>query len=73
MTEEQRLRERVIQIEELLSHQEHVIQQLNEVVLKLRTDYESLSAKLQDRMGRLEGQVDNLSSPYDPNEKPPHY
>lgn len=73
MSDEQRLRDRVIQIEELLSHQEHLIQQLNEVVLQLRRDQDRLRAQFQERIDRLEGQLDSQSSPYDPNEKPPHY
>ena len=73
MSDEQRLRKRVIQIEELLSHQEHVIQQLNDVVLQLRAEHDSVTLKLQQRIDRLETQIDTLSSPYDPNEKPPHY
>ena len=73
MSDEPSLEQRVIQIEELLSHHEHVIQQLNEVVLQLRADHDSLTAKLLQRIDRLEAQLVNLSTPYDPNEKPPHY
>ncbi len=73
MSEEQHLRDRVRQLEELLSHQQHVIQQLNEVVLQLRDDHDRLTSKLGHRLDRLEVQIEDQASSYDPNEKPPHY
>lgn len=67
------LSDRVLQLEELLSHHEHRLQQLNEVVVDLLADHDSAKAKFQVRLDRLVSLVQTASEPLDPDEKPPHY
>ena len=53
--------------------QEHLLQQLNEVILEMRTIHERKQLELKRRFDELETQIDGLANPPDPNEKPPHY
>lgn len=67
------LEDRVVQLEELFSHQQHFVEQLNQVTQDLRADVETLQAQV----GALTKQLKILSqeqSPVDDRpEKPPHY
>ena len=67
------LADRVTKLEELVSHQEHQFQQLNESVLKLVADHDRMKAALKQRIDQLESQLAGGSSEFDPDEKPPHY
>ncbi len=67
------LADRVTKLEELLAHQEHQFQQLNESVLKLLVDHDRVKATLLQRIAQLETHADNQSASMDPDEKPPHY
>ena len=73
MPDDRALRDRVTQLEELSSHQEHLLQQLNDVVVHLRADYDVLLARINSRIDNLEARLENLASHDDPSEKPPHY
>jgi uncharacterized coiled-coil protein SlyX len=64
---------RVIQLEELVSHQEHLLQQLNNVVSELRSECDGLKDMFGERCDRLESLIDNKSEGDLPDEKPPHY
>jgi uncharacterized coiled-coil protein SlyX len=64
---------RVIQLEELVSHQEHLLQQLNNVVSELRSECDGLKDMLGERCDRLESRIENQSSGDLSDEKPPHY
>ena len=64
---------RVVQLEELVSHQEHLLHQLNTVVSELRTECEGLKDRLGERCDRLESLIENQSEGDLPDEKPPHY
>ena len=64
---------RVIQLEELVSHQEHLLQQLNNVVSELRSECDDLKDMLGERCDRLESLIENQSEGDLPDEKPPHY
>ena len=73
MPDDRSLEDRVTQLEELSSHQEHLLQQLNDVVVHLRTDFDVLLARMKSRIDSLEVRLNNLPSHDDPSEKPPHY
>ena len=64
---------RVIQLEELVSHQEHLLHQLSSVVSELRRECEGLKERLGERCDRLESLIENQSEGDLPDEKPPHY
>ncbi len=64
---------RVIQLEELVSHQEHLLQQLNNVVSELRSECDDLKDMFGERCDRLESLIENQSEGDSPDEKPPHY
>ena len=68
------LEKRVIQLEELYSHQQHLVQQLDEELVKLRSVIEKLEYRLVVQEDRLKWLIDNRLTLDDiPNEKPPHY
>ncbi|MCA9245632.1 MAG: SlyX family protein [Planctomycetales bacterium] len=74
MSKEHQLEQRVIQLEELLMHQEHVVQQLNSVVFQMRGEIGRLEAKLEEQVSRIQWKLDSNSEVRDPlDEKPPHY
>ena len=68
------LEKRVIQLEELYSHQQHLVQQLDEELVKLRSVIEKLEYRHVVQEDRLKWLIDNRLPLDDiPNEKPPHY
>jgi uncharacterized coiled-coil protein SlyX len=67
------LSDRLLRLEELFSHQQHLLQQLNEELIKLRNDYDIHKSRFQDRMQDLETRLDESGPQPDPTEKPPHY
>ena len=68
------LEKRVIQLEELYSHQQHLVQQLDEELVKLRSVIEKLEYQHVVQEDRLKWLIDNRLTLDDiPNEKPPHY
>ena len=67
------LEKRVIQLEELYSHQQHLVQQLDEELVKLRAVIEKLEYRHVVQEDRLKWLIDNRLTLDDiPNEKPPH-
>ena len=67
------LEKRVIQLEELYSHQQHLVQQLDEELVKLRSVIEKLEYRHVVQEDRLKWLIDNRLTLDDiPNEKPPH-
>ena len=68
------LEKRVIQLEELYSHQQHLVQQLDEELVKLRSVIEKLEYRHVVQEDRLKWLIENRLTLDDiPNEKPPHY
>ena len=68
------LEKRVIQLEELYSHQQHLVQQLDEELVKLRSVIEKLEYRHVVQEDRLKWLIDNRLTLDDiPNEKPRHY
>ena len=73
MTEGEALRQRVVQLEELFSHHEQLVQQLNETLVALRADHDRLQAMCVEQGQRLAAMGEPQSTPMGPEEKPPHY
>lgn len=73
MSNSDSLDERVQQLEELISHQDHRYEQLNAVLVELRADYDRMKSGLQRRVDQLESRIDDRTAAHDPDEKPPHY
>ncbi len=69
------LPDRQIAIEELLAHQQQLIDELNGVVTEQRLEMDSLILKVSRLENRLSGlaQSTALASDDLPHEKPPHY
>ena len=66
--------QRVTKLEELISHQQHLIEQLNEVVLGLRLEFSSMQRKFDEQQARLKTLTAQASFiEDDPDERPPHY
>ncbi len=73
MSNQATLEDRVTRLEELLSHHEHLLKQLNEVVLELREENARLQSRIPAELSRLESLIGDQGMAPDPNEKPPHY
>ncbi len=74
MTEMETLRQRIMQLEELFSHQEHLVQHLNEAIVQLRADLRRVELKSADQEHRLQWLADSPSETRDSaDDKPPHY
>ena len=68
------LESRLVQLEELFSHQQHLVQQLNDEVVSLRATLDRLQNQAVAHEERLKWLVENRLTLDDlPNEKPPHY
>ena len=74
MPPESGLEERLVRLEELFSHHQHMVQQLNEVIVQLRAEVEGLEARSARQEARLQSVAEKQASLDDqPDEKPPHY
>lgn len=73
--ESQSLSEKVVKLEELHAHQQHVVDQLSEMIRVMRTDMDGMRSAVD----RLKHQVQFVQSsiPAEPrsleDDKPPHY
>ena len=70
------LRQRVVQLEELFSHHQHHVQQLNEVIVELRREMDVLQIKTANQQSRLEAIQDSQAHSASEDladQKPPHY
>jgi uncharacterized coiled-coil protein SlyX len=76
MSEIDSLLKRVVQLEELISHHEHHVQQLNDVIVEVRDELDALQIKCANQQSRLEtlsdsqarGEGEDLA-----DQRPPHY
>jgi uncharacterized coiled-coil protein SlyX len=74
MSETDSLQRRVVQLEELFSHHEHLVHQLNDAVVQLRKELAVVEAKCREQEGRIRSLSEHHESARDPlDEKPPHY
>ncbi len=74
MSETEPLLRRIVQLEELFSHHEHLVHQLNDAVVQLRKDLASVESKCREQASQLRSLSDHQETARDPREeKPPHY
>ncbi len=64
---------RIQRLEEQLAHEQHTVQQLNEVVTNLHLDFKRLAEKFDELQTRLTDLAAKQESGPPPVEKPPHY
>lgn len=64
---------RIVALEERLTYQQHLIDQLNEVVLAQRLDLERLSRELNNYATAVARLAQSPPGEDLPHEKPPHY
>ena len=70
----QTLEERVTRLEEIHSHHQHLMDQLNEVIVGLRRDLTRLEKRYDEQQSRLKTlMADHSVIEDDPDERPPHY
>ncbi|UOF01892.1 SlyX family protein [Bdellovibrio reynosensis] len=65
--------ERLIDIETKILHQEHLIEELNQVVYSQQKTIDKLETLLTGLTKRLKEALGGESDDIRPNEKPPHY
>lgn len=74
MSDVEQLQNRLIHLEEIFSHQENIVQQLNDSVIQLRTELARLETRFNDQEGRIRSLAEHQETVRDPlDEKPPHY
>ncbi|MCA9144837.1 MAG: SlyX family protein [Planctomycetaceae bacterium] len=74
MSETESLQRRIVQLEELFSHHEHHVHQLNDAVVQLRRELAVVEAKCREQEGRIRSLSEHHEAASDPlDEKPPHY
>ena len=74
MSESTKTDQRVTALEELVSHQQHLLEQLNEVVIQLRLDFDLQKEKHVRLQGQLNWILENHPAGEKvEEEKPPHY
>ena len=68
------LEKRVNHLEELFSHQEHLVHQLNDILANLQASFRQLEQRCAVQEDRLRWINENQTAGEDlPHEKPPHY
>ena len=71
---DERLRQRVTEVETLLTHLQHDYHQLNEAVLSQQARFTTIERQLLAVEQKLRDVAERPSEPSDPlDEKPPHY
>jgi len=74
MPEESSLQDRVVRLEELFSHHQHTVQQLSDVILRLRDEVETLARRVDRHEARLQLLSEKQAAIEEqPDEKLPHY
>lgn len=74
MSDIESLQRRIVQLEELFSHHEHLVHQLNQAVVQVRKELAVVEAKCKEQEGRIRSLRESQESERDPlDEKPPHY
>ena len=71
---DERLRQRVTEVETLLTHLQHDYHQLNEAVLEQQTRFTTIERQILALEQKLNEVANRPGEPIDPlDEKPPHY
>ncbi len=67
------LQQRVIELETLVMHLQHDLEQMHQVLIQRAADFETLHEKLQRLEGRMEGTDELPPLPDALDDRPPHY
>jgi len=67
------LEDRVTTLEELVSYQQHLLQQLNDVIVTMQSSIDQVDKNTVTKIDRLNWLINNPQSDDLPHEKPPHY
>jgi len=67
------LAERILRLEELVSHQQHLLEQLDTVAANLQQQLDKHRHDYKSELDRLRYQMSNQDGDDLPHEKPPHY
>jgi uncharacterized coiled-coil protein SlyX len=73
MSNDTSLGDRLLHLEEQFAHQQHTVEQINEVVIGLRSTIERLEAVLSKQHERIEELEEHEVTSEPEDEKPPHY
>ncbi|QDU97605.1 SlyX family protein [Lignipirellula cremea] len=74
MPEPNPLQDRVTKLEESTAHQEHLVEQLNQIVIQLRVDLERLESENREHRRQVKWLTENNTTSQEiVDEKPPHY
>lgn len=69
----EKLHDRILRLEELVSHQQHLLEQLNEVATSLQTQLFRQQQEHKAELEKLRSQMSDSADGDLPHEKPPHY
>lgn len=64
---------RITHLEERLAHNQHLIQQLNEVIVQLRMEMDAQQSVHRKKLAELKDLIDRRTGDDLPHDKPPHY
>ncbi len=65
--------DRMLRLEELVSHQQHLLDQLNQVAIGLQAQLDRQQREHQASLQRLREELEKATDGEVPIEKPPHY
>ena len=63
----------LIDVQELVTHLQHELQQIHEVVLSQQSDISALRREISQLKGQFEGLAENTQFPSPEEDRPPHY
>lgn len=64
---------RVVELEEKLMFSQRAVEELNEVVLKLRGELDDVRREIRALRGQVDRAIELVADAAPPSEKPPHY
>ena len=67
------LKTSMVRLEELYSHQQHYINQLNDALIAVRKEMEQLKRTVSQQKSQIDWLTENQDAIGPANEKPPHY
>lgn len=73
MSDDESLQQRVIELESLVMHLQHDLEQMHHVLIQRAADFDGLREKLQRLEGRFEGTDELPELPDALDDRPPHY
>ena len=67
------LQKRIVHLEEIYTHQQQYINQLNDALVEFRREFDQLKRTVELQRSQIEWLTENQSQDGPANEKPPHY